>query len=79
MSCERLHRGEDTISVTGNVLRDHLTDLFPIFEVGTSTKMLTIVPLMNGSGLLETGAGASAPKHVQQFVAEGHLRWNSLG
>ncbi|MFU8888382.1 MAG: NADP-dependent isocitrate dehydrogenase [Trueperaceae bacterium] len=78
-SCERLRRGEDTISVTGNVLRDYLTDLFPILEVGTSAKMLSIVPLMNGGGLFETGAGGSAPKHVQQFVAEGHLRWDSLG
>ena len=78
-SCGRLRRGEDTISVTGNVLRDYLTDLFPILEVGTSAKMLSIVPLMNGGGLFETGAGGSAPKHVQQFVAEGHLRWDSLG
>jgi isocitrate dehydrogenase len=78
-SCQRLRRGEDTISVTGNVLRDYLTDLFPILEVGTSAKMLSIVPLMNGGGLFETGAGGSAPKHVQQFVAEGHLRWDSLG
>jgi isocitrate dehydrogenase len=78
-SCERLKRGEDTISVTGNVLRDYLTDLFPILEVGTSAKMLSIVPLMNGGGLFETGAGGSAPKHVQQFVQEGHLRWDSLG
>jgi isocitrate dehydrogenase len=79
LSCERLRRGQDTISVTGNVLRDYLTDLFPILEVGTSAKMLSIVPLMNGGGLFETGAGGSAPKHVQQFVAEGHLRWDSLG
>jgi isocitrate dehydrogenase len=78
-SCERAHRGEDTISVTGNVLRDYLTDLFPILEVGTSAKMLSIVPLMNGGGLFETGAGGSAPKHVQQFEAENHLRWDSLG
>jgi isocitrate dehydrogenase len=78
-SCERMKRGEDTVSVTGNVLRDYLTDLFPILEVGTSAKMLSIVPLMNGGGLFETGAGCSAPKHVQQFVAEGHLRWDSLG
>jgi isocitrate dehydrogenase len=78
-SCERISRGEDTISVTGNVLRDYLTDLFPILEVGTSAKMLSIVPLMNGGGLFETGAGGSAPKHVQQFQAEGHLRWDSLG
>ena len=76
---ERIRRGEDTISVTGNVLRDYLTDLFPILEVGTSAKMLSIVPLMNGGGLFETGAGGSAPKHVQQFLAEGHLRWDSLG
>ncbi len=78
-SLERMGRGEDTISVTGNVLRDYLTDLFPILEVGTSAKMLSIVPLMNGGGLFETGAGGSAPKHVQQFVKEGHLRWDSLG
>ena len=76
---ERLAAGEDTISVTGNVLRDYLTDLFPILEVGTSAKMLSIVPLMNGGGLFETGAGGSAPKHVQQFVEENHLRWDSLG
>jgi isocitrate dehydrogenase len=75
----RLTRGEDTISVTGNVLRDYLTDLFPILELGTSAKMLSIVPLMNGGGLFETGAGGSAPKHVQQFEAENHLRWDSLG
>ena len=79
LSCERLRQGLDTISVTGNVLRDYLTDLFPILEVGTSAKMLSIVPLMQGGGLFETGAGGSAPKHVQQFVAEGHLRWDSLG
>lgn len=78
-SVERIRRGEDTISVTGNVLRDYLTDLFPILELGTSAKMLSIVPLMNGGGLFETGAGGSAPKHVQQFVQEGHLRWDSLG
>lgn len=78
-SCERAAKGEDTISVTGNVLRDYLTDLFPILEVGTSAKMLSIVPLMNGGGLFETGAGGSAPKHVDQFVAENHLRWDSLG
>jgi len=78
-SLERIKDGKDTISVTGNVLRDYLTDLFPILEVGTSAKMLSIVPLMNGGGLFETGAGGSAPKHVQQFVAEGHLRWDSLG
>jgi isocitrate dehydrogenase len=76
---ERVRRGEDTISVTGNVLRDYLTDLFPIFELGTSARVLSIVPLLNGGGLFETGAGGSAPKHVQQFVAEGHLRWDSLG
>lgn len=76
---ERIKKGEDTISVTGNVLRDYLTDLFPILEVGTSAKMLSIVPLMNGGGLFETGAGGSAPKHVQQFTAENHLRWDSLG
>jgi len=75
----RIKNGEDTISVTGNVLRDYLTDLFPILELGTSAKMLSIVPLMNGGGLFETGAGGSAPKHVQQFVSEGHLRWDSLG
>ena len=78
-SLERIRRGEDTISVTGNVLRDYLTDLFPILELGTSAKMLSIVPLMDGGGLFETGAGGSAPKHVQQFVAENHLRWDSLG
>ena len=78
-SLDRIRRGEDTISVTGNVLRDYLTDLFPILEIGTSAKMLSIVPLMNGGGLFETGAGGSAPKHVQQFEAEGHLRWDSLG
>lgn len=76
---ERVKEGKDTISVTGNVLRDYLTDLFPILEVGTSAKMLSIVPLMNGGGLFETGAGGSAPKHVQQFLEEGHLRWDSLG
>lgn len=78
-SMERIRDGEDTISVTGNVLRDYLTDLFPILEVGTSAKMLSIVPLMHGGGLFETGAGGSAPKHVQQFIQEGHLRWDSLG
>jgi isocitrate dehydrogenase len=78
-SLERIRCGEDTISVTGNVLRDYLTDLFPILEIGTSAKMLSIVPLMNGGGLFETGAGGSAPKHVQQFEEEGHLRWDSLG
>ena len=76
---ERIKDGKDTISVTGNVLRDYLTDLFPILELGTSAKMLSIVPLMNGGGLFETGAGGSAPKHVQQFLKEGHLRWDSLG
>jgi isocitrate dehydrogenase len=76
---DRARRGEDTISVTGNVLRDYLTDLFPILELGTSAKMLSIVPLMNGGGLFETGAGGSAPKHVQQLVRENHLRWDSLG
>ncbi len=78
-TCERLKEGKDTISVTGNVLRDYLTDLFPILEVGTSAKMLSIVPLMNGGGLFETGAGGSAPKHVQQLLEENHLRWDSLG
>jgi isocitrate dehydrogenase len=78
-SIDRMRAGEDTISVTGNVLRDYLTDLFPIIELGTSAKMLSIVPLINGGGLFETGAGGSAPKHVQQFVREGHLRWDSLG
>jgi len=76
---ERIKDGKDTISVSGNVLRDYLTDLFPILELGTSAKMLSIVPLMNGGGLFETGAGGSAPKHVQQFVEENHLRWDSLG
>ncbi len=79
LSLERIRRGEDTISVTGNVLRDYLTDLFPILELGTSARMLSIVPLMKGGGLFETGAGGSAPKHVQQFLKEGHLRWDSLG
>ena len=78
-TCERAKAGKDTISVTGNVLRDYLTDLFPILELGTSAKMLSIVPLLAGGGLFETGAGGSAPKHVQQFVSEGHLRWDSLG
>lgn len=78
-TCQRLKEGKDTISVSGNVLRDYLTDLFPILEVGTSAKMLSIVPLMNGGGLFETGAGGSAPKHVEQFLHEGHLRWDSLG
>ncbi len=76
---QRVKEGKDTISVSGNVLRDYLTDLFPILELGTSAKMLSIVPLMNGGGLFETGAGGSAPKHVQQFIEEGHLRWDSLG
>jgi isocitrate dehydrogenase len=79
LSLERIVQGKDTISVTGNVLRDYLTDLFPILEVGTSAKMLSIVPLMNGGGLFETGAGGSAPKHVQQFLEENYLRWDSLG
>jgi isocitrate dehydrogenase len=79
VTLERAKAGEDTISVTGNVLRDYLTDLFPILELGTSAKMLSIVPLMNGGGLFETGAGGSAPKHVQQFEKENHLRWDSLG
>ncbi|MGZ4441721.1 MAG: NADP-dependent isocitrate dehydrogenase [Nocardioidaceae bacterium] len=78
-SLERIRKGEDTISVTGNVLRDYLTDLFPILELGTSAKMLSVVPLINGGGLFETGAGGSAPKHVQQLVRENHLRWDSLG
>ena len=78
-SLERIRRGQDTISVTGNVLRDYLTDLFPIMELGTSAKMLSVVPLINGGGLFETGAGGSAPKHVQQLVKENHLRWDSLG
>ncbi len=78
-TCERIASGKDVISVTGNVLRDYLTDLFPILELGTSAKMLSIVPLLAGGGLFETGAGGSAPKHVQQFVSEGHLRWDSLG
>ena len=79
LTMERMKNGKDTISVTGNVLRDYLTDLFPILELGTSAKMLSIVPLMAGGGLYETGAGGSAPKHVQQFIEEGHLRWDSLG
>jgi isocitrate dehydrogenase len=78
-SLERIRKGEDTISVTGNVLRDYLTDLFPILELGTSAKMLSVVPLINGGGLFETGAGGSAPKHVQQLIKENHLRWDSLG
>merc|ERR1712129_653188 len=79
VTCTRARSGADTISVTGNVLRDYLTDLFPILELGTSAKMLSIVPLLAGGGMFETGAGGSAPKHVQQFVKEGHLRWDSLG
>ncbi|OYP33798.1 NADP-dependent isocitrate dehydrogenase [Rhodopirellula sp. MGV] len=79
LACERAKDGKDTIAVTGNVLRDYLTDLFPILELGTSAKMLSIVPLLAGGGLFETGAGGSAPKHVQQFISEGHLRWDSLG
>ncbi|MFL6165802.1 MAG: NADP-dependent isocitrate dehydrogenase, partial [Ornithinibacter sp.] len=79
LTLERISKGQDTISVTGNVLRDYLTDLFPILEVGTSAKMLSVVPLMNGGGLFETGAGGSAPKHVQQLVQEDYLRWDSLG
>merc|ERR1712226_1478935 len=78
-SLERASKGENTISVTGNVLRDYNTDLFPILELGTSAKMLSIVPLIAGGGMYETGAGGSAPKHVQQFQEEGHLRWDSLG
>jgi len=78
-SLGRIRKGEDTISVTGNVLRDYLTDLFPILELGTSAKMLSVVPLINGGGLFETGAGGSAPKHVQQLVQENYLRWDSLG
>src|SRR6202041_181990 len=76
---ERATRGQDTIAATGNILRDYLTDLFPILELGTSAKMLSIVPLMAGGGMYETGAGGSAPKHVQQLVEENHLRWDSLG
>ena len=79
LSMERSRNGEDTISVTGNVLRDYLTDLFPILELGTSAKMLSVVPLLKGGGMFETGAGGSAPRHVQQFLEEGHLRWDSLG
>src|SRR5947209_15828391 len=78
-SLARIRKGLDTISVTGNVLRDYLTDLFPIMELGTSAKMLSVVPLLKGGGLFETGAGGSAPKHVEQFVKENHLRWDSLG
>merc|ERR1711939_1057601 len=76
---ERAKAGADTISVTGNVLRDYLTDLFPILELGTSAKMLSIVPMLTGGAMYETGAGGSAPKHVEQFQQEGHLRWDSLG
>merc|ERR1712122_247627 len=79
VSCTRARAGLDTISCTGNVLRDYLTDLFPILELGTSAKMLSIVPLLAGGGMFETGAGGSAPKHIQQFAKEGHLRWDSLG
>merc|ERR1712029_668779 len=79
VSCQRAKDGLNTITVTGNVLRDYLTDLFPILELGTSAKMLSIVPLLAGGRLLETGAGGSAPKHVEQFLKEGHLRWDSLG
>ncbi len=79
MSVERIRQGKNTISVTGNVLRDYNTDLFPILELGTSAKMLSVVPLINGGGLFETGAGGSAPKHVQQLVKENYLRWDSLG
>src|SRR5687767_16015961 len=78
-SLERIRAGKDTISVTGKVLRDYNTDLFPILELGTSAKMLSVVPLLNGGGLFETGAGGSAPKHVQQLTEENHLRWDSLG
>jgi isocitrate dehydrogenase len=78
-SLERIRKGQDTISVTGNILRDYLTDLFPIMELGTSAKMLSIVPLLAGGGMFETGAGGSAPKHVEQFQQEGYLRWDSLG
>src|SRR5690606_33349505 len=78
-SLDRIRKGEDTISVSGNVLRDYLTDLFSILEVGTSAIMLSIVQLMNGGGLFETGAGGSAPKHIEQFIEEGYLRWDSLG
>ena len=78
-TCEQIKAGKNVVSVTGNVLRDYLTDLFPILELGTSAKMLSIVPLLAGGGLFETGAGGSAPKHVQQFLTEGHLRWDSLG
>merc|ERR1719160_1481226 len=79
VSCDRARQGLDTITVTGNVLRDYLTDLFPILELGTSAKMLSIVPMLAGGGMYETGAGGSAPKHVEQFVEENHLRWDSSG
>merc|ERR1719204_801346 len=79
LSCQRAREGKDTISVTGNVLRDYNTDLFPIIELGTSAKMLSIVPMLAGGGMYETGAGGSAPKHVEQLVNENHLRWDSLG
>merc|ERR1711865_835204 len=79
VTCERAKQGLNTISVTGNVLRDYLTDLFPILELNTSAKMLSIVPMLKGGAMYETGAGGSAPKHVQQFAKEGHLRWDSLG
>merc|ERR1712039_734430 len=79
VTCQRAKDGLNTITVTGNVLRDYLTDLFPILELGTSAKMLSIVPMLSGGGMYETGAGGSAPKHVQQFQKEGHLRWDSLG
>src|SRR5438094_8179609 len=79
LSLARIGKGEDTISVTGNVLRDYLTDLFPIMELGTSAKMLSVVPLIAGGGMFETGAGGSAPRHVEQLLAENHLRWDSLG
>ena len=78
-ACDRARAGKDTITCTGNALRDYLTDLFPILELGTSARMLSIVPLLQGGGLFETGAGGSAPKHVEQFLKEGHLRWDSLG
>merc|ERR1711935_1193855 len=78
-SCDRAREGKDTISCTGNVLRDYLTDLFPILELGTSAKMLSIVPMLKGGGMYETGAGGSAPKHVEQFTQENHLRWDSSG
>merc|ERR1712054_516344 len=79
ITCQRAKDGLNTITVTGNVLRDYLTDLFPILELGTSAKMLSVVPMLEGGGMYETGAGGSAPKHVQQFTKENHLRWDSLG